>query len=294
MKPKLTVGVHKIMVSIPSISDKRPAFDALWHRGRSVATGGMLCAILIVMVVPTHASTTTTTTTTEGAENPYKAIPVRNAFGIRPPPPPAPPPPPPIQTPAAPPSNVSLTGFAVVRGVKKVYLQVTTPGKLPVYIDLEENEMREDIKVVEINAKKEYAKILNSGQEVTLNFKENGLKTAAPAPARAQVPGRPGANPQNQQRQPQQQQQQQRGGENQRGRQPAAAAPTPTVIGGRGGTFQGGIQQSTVGASNDGRRMAGRNFNNVTADPALFQGQMPPTPTPIRGNVVPTPPPPGR
>lgn len=130
------------------------------------------------------------------AENPFKLISARNAFGIRPPAPPpdnTPPPPPP-----PPPSNVFLTGIARWDGRKTVYLQVNAQGNAaPTFLELAEGEAQDDIKVLEINEKAETVRLVNAGQEVSLNFKDNGLKAAAPAPAQpgVAVPGRPPGAP---------------------------------------------------------------------------------------------------
>lgn len=125
--------------------------------------------------------------------NPFRQIPLRNGFGIKPPPPPPPPAPEPTPTaPPPPPANVTLTGFSVWQGRKKVYLQITTPGsKAPVFRDLEEGDItQEDIEIVSIDEKHETAKILNSGQEMILNFKDNGAKPAAgPVPGAPSIPG---------------------------------------------------------------------------------------------------------
>jgi hypothetical protein len=134
--------------------------------------------------------------------NPYKGIiATRNVFGIRPPAPPPPEPPPQPEAPKTPPPNVFLTGFSSWKGVKKVYLQVTPPGaKFPSYLAMRVGEEQSvgdnqsEIKILEIDEREETAKIVNGGQEFTLNFKENGLKaTGAPQPPGG-VPG-PNNNP---------------------------------------------------------------------------------------------------
>lgn len=127
--------------------------------------------------------------------NPFRLIAARNAFGIKDPPLPpepvvdTPPPPPPT------PSNVTLTGFSLWQGRKKVYLQISAPGsKAPSYHDMEEGDVQDDIEILAIDEKNETAKIRNAGQEFTLNFKENGAKPSgalgSPAP-----PGAPGTIP---------------------------------------------------------------------------------------------------
>jgi hypothetical protein len=134
------------------------------------------------------ASTITPTSEPSTETNPFRIIPARNAFGIKDPPPPPPPvqeaPPPP---PPPPPANVTLTGFSLWKGRKKVYLQITPPGgKNPVYRDLEEGSEQDDIRILAIDEKNETVQILNAGQEFTLNFKENGAK---PSPTPGGAPG---------------------------------------------------------------------------------------------------------
>lgn len=127
--------------------------------------------------------------------NPFRPISARNAFGIKEP---APPPPPVPETPPVPPpvpSNVTLTGFSLWQGRKKVYLQISAPGsKAPAYRDMEEGDVQDDIEILAIDEKRETARIRNAGQEFTLNFKENGAK-GSPTPAPGQPPGAPGAIP---------------------------------------------------------------------------------------------------
>jgi hypothetical protein len=123
--------------------------------------------------------------------NPFRLISVRNAFGIKepvvaaPPPPEVPPTPPPV------PSNVTLTGFSLWQGRKKVYLQISAPGsKAPSYRDMEEGDIQDDIEILSIDEKNEVAKIRNAGQEFTLNFKDNAPKAAAGGqPNQPGVPG---------------------------------------------------------------------------------------------------------
>jgi hypothetical protein len=147
--------------------------------------------------VPDDAAPSGTTTepaappaTNAAPTHPFTAIPARNVFQIKPviPPPPVEPEVP--KTPPPPPPNVFLTGFSSWKGVKKVYLQVTRPGsKSADYLDLRVGEQQFDIKVLEINDREESAKILNGDQEVTLNFRENGLKaTGGPSPGGQGIP----------------------------------------------------------------------------------------------------------
>ncbi len=121
--------------------------------------------------------------------NPFRPISVRNAFGIREPvlPPPPVPETPPLPPPV--PSSVTLTGFSLWQGRKKVYLQIAAPGsKAPAYRDMEEGDVQDDIEILAIDEKHETARIRNAGQEFTLNFKENGAKGSA-TPVPGQPPG---------------------------------------------------------------------------------------------------------
>ncbi len=127
--------------------------------------------------------------------NPFRPISARNAFGIKEP---ALPPPPLPETPPTPPpvpSNVTLTGFSLWQGRKKVYLQISAPGaKAPAYRDMEEGDVQDDVEILSIDEKHETAKIRNAGQEFTLNFKDNGAKSSA-NPGPGQAPGAPGVIP---------------------------------------------------------------------------------------------------
>ncbi|MBN9691044.1 MAG: hypothetical protein J0M24_12480 [Verrucomicrobia bacterium] len=126
-------------------------------------------------------------------DNPYLSLTNRNAFGIRPP---APPPAPEVVAPppAAPP-NVFLTGVSNSGGQKKAYFAINRPGgKTAEYETVFEGEELEDLKVLEIDAKNGSVRTLIGGREVTLNFKDNGLKSVAGTPVPG-VPGRPGAVP---------------------------------------------------------------------------------------------------
>lgn len=141
----------------------------------------------------TESATGTANVLSAAATHPFTIIPNRNAFRIQPPPPP----PPPVEeipkTAPPPPSNVTLTGFTVWKGKKQVYLQVASAaGKPSDYLTLGEDEAQGDIHVLEIDPKHETVKLSNAGQEVTLNFKDNGAKAVgSPTPA----PGAPNSIP---------------------------------------------------------------------------------------------------
>lgn len=224
-----------------------------WTRPLSVGVAGWLCLGMLQTALIAEDESATE------SKNPYQLIPTRNAFGIAPPAPPAPPPPPPIQTPTEPPADVYLTGFSLWGGEKKVYLQVVPKGGKPYFLELGEGEFERGIDVLTIDPKRETASIKNSGQPMTVSFKDHGLKYTAPAPAQA-ARGRPGAAPR-----PNQAQQQARGGEVQRGQpqqrgggqpqqnrergQNRQAAGGPTIIGGGNAAAQNVVQPAQGGGN---------------------------------------------
>lgn len=112
--------------------------------------------------------------------NPFSSLTNRNAFGIKPPP--LPPEPAPVQ-PAVPPPNLFLTGVSVLNGLKRAYLVVTKAnGKQPEYLAVDEGYDNDGLQVLGIDPRKQVVRVRNMGNEVTLNFKENGLKSVAAAP----------------------------------------------------------------------------------------------------------------
>lgn len=163
------LGVHAVTPTNPAVAQATGAAPAAADVSRTATDG---------------------TAATNAAAHPFTAIPTRNAFQIKPPPPPPVSEPEPPKAPPAPPPNVFLTGFSSWKGVKKVYLQVSRPGsKGPDYLDLRVGDQQFDIKVLEINEREEFARILNGDQEVVLNFRENGNKpSAAPSPGGQGIP----------------------------------------------------------------------------------------------------------
>lgn len=115
----------------------------------------------------------------------------RNVFGLREPaPPPAPPAPP------APKTTVKLTGILNILSSKRAVLVISEQGKQPVSKVLKEGDSEGSVEVLSIDEKEGIVKIKNDNQEVSLNFKDDGVKppTAAPMPA-TPVPGVPGQPP---------------------------------------------------------------------------------------------------
>ena len=127
----------------------------------------------------------------EAPANPYIVITNRNAFGIKPPAPPAEPVP---VAPAVVPPNLFLTGISHLRGLKRAYLVVNRPnGKTPDYLSVDEGYDVDGLKVLGIDHKKQTVRVMNSGTELTLNFKDHGMKGApAPPPGPGQKPAQGG------------------------------------------------------------------------------------------------------
>jgi hypothetical protein len=129
-------------------------------------------------------------------ENPYKAIPDRNVFGLRPP----------VtaaetnQPPKQPPVNLTLTGFyTTLMGQKRVLLKTAPmpakgaqPAKAEQSYMLSEGQREGDIEVLQINELARIVKINNNGVEMFLDFTNNGVKMpamAAIAPGMVPPPG---------------------------------------------------------------------------------------------------------
>ena len=122
---------------------------------------------------------------------PYETIVKRNPFGLNPPPPPKPV----VVEPPKPPSDVVLTGItSLFGGIPKAYLVTKDPKGVPEYHTLAIGERSGSLEVLDIDSGTGTVKIKNGFSETTLNFKDNGNKTAAappPAPGAPGIPGQP-------------------------------------------------------------------------------------------------------
>ena len=145
--------------------------------------GSLAAASLVQAVTP---ETTEGKTPTPPPSNPYLTLTNRNAFGIKPPPPP---PDPKANTPPPAPPILFVTGFSRLKGVKRAYLVVNRPGKSPDYLVVDEAYDVDGLKVTSIDPGKESLTVINGGTEVTLNFKDNGLKAANMPPGPIGNPG---------------------------------------------------------------------------------------------------------
>jgi hypothetical protein len=130
-----------------------------------------------------------------GAGHPYQAITLRNSFGLREPPPPAVPPPetaPPVNTTA-----LKLTGLTTLLGKRAMF--VFNDGKTNKVSGLvsegERDRFLTDLEVLEIDAVERRVKVVFGGQELQLDFVNNGLMPPTNVAAIAAVAGRPGAAP---------------------------------------------------------------------------------------------------
>jgi hypothetical protein len=118
---------------------------------------------------------------TNVSENPYRAIFLRNLFGLRPveirtaPPPPAPS------------STIVLTGITTILGDRRAFLEITPPAKPPqtakqISCILAEGQREGAVEVVQIDPKGGSVKVSDNGTLTTLTFEKNGRKTS-PTPS---------------------------------------------------------------------------------------------------------------
>lgn len=115
---------------------------------------------------------------------PYQGIVERNVFNIHPP-----------QIQANPadarqkeqPPKVTLNGITTILGRKVTFLTIPgpKPGAQPETLMLSEEQGQDEIEVRQIDERAGVVKIVNHGEEQTLDFDHNGTKPAAPAPSMA-------------------------------------------------------------------------------------------------------------
>ena len=157
------------------------------------ALGCGLSGLAVRAIVPSDdaAAVPVAAVVAEAPANPYIVITNRNAFGIKPPAPPVEAVP---VVPVVAPPNLFLTGISHLHGLKRAYLVVNRPnGKTPDYLSVDEGYDVDGLKVLGIDHKKQTVRVMNSGTEVTLNFKDNGMKGApVPPPGPGQKPAQGG------------------------------------------------------------------------------------------------------
>ena len=125
----------------------------------------------------------------DSAASPYQGIVERNVFGLKPPPPPPDP-----EANKPPPPKIILQGFTTFGGTKRALLKAQMPpkpGEPPKgeqSFILAEGQRDGDIEVLEIDPQAGTVKVNNFGTITNLNFENNGIKTAAAAPAPVGMP----------------------------------------------------------------------------------------------------------
>lgn len=120
--------------------------------------------------------------------NPYEAIVDRNVFGLHDPPPR-------VDLDALKPKTqipkLTLNGITTILGKKVTVLTAppAKPGARPTSVMLAEGQAQDEIEVREIDEKAGMVKVINHGEEQTLDFEHDGEK-ASPPPANAATPFR--------------------------------------------------------------------------------------------------------
>ena len=142
------------------------------------------------------AAATARTAAAADNSSPYQGIVERNVFGLKPPPPPPSP-----EDNKPPPPKILLTGITTILGNKRALMKmtppVTKPGEQPKEqgFTLAEGERDGGLEVLEIDEKEGTVKVNNYGTVATLNFKDDGVKTAPGAPPGAPPGVPPGMRP---------------------------------------------------------------------------------------------------
>lgn len=122
----------------------------------------------------------------------YKVILDRNPFNLKPVPVPQPPP---TNAPPETPTNYKLTGITALFKPRRAMFVNQVPGKpVPEYISLSEGQRQGSLEILAdgINLKEGSVRVKISGEERTMTFEKDGLKSAG-APA-MNAPGAPPFN----------------------------------------------------------------------------------------------------
>jgi hypothetical protein len=162
-----------------------------------------VCVLALGALFPATAADT--------AENPYETIALRNAFALKPPPLP----PPPVDPVEKERGKITLMGIDSLFGYPEVLLKVSLAPNPPQpareqHLILKEGQRDQNIEVLTINEQAGTVRLLNHGEEETLDITKDGVKPpagGAPAgrvgvafvptlPARAGVPIPAGQPPQ--------------------------------------------------------------------------------------------------
>lgn len=116
---------------------------------------------------------------TDSSAGPYQGIVERNVFGLKAPPPPADP-----EPVKPPPPKLILNGITTMGGKRALLSTPPVPGKTPAearaqYYTLAEGQRDGDLEVLEVNERARTVKVSYGGTVETLDFKENGVKSAS-------------------------------------------------------------------------------------------------------------------
>ena len=144
---------------------------------------------MLVCLAGSLALCSTASARAAAADNPYQMVVDRNVFGLKPPPPPPDP-----EATKTPPPKITLQGFTTFGGIKRVLLKAqmpAKPGEPPKgeqSFILAEGQRDGDIEVLEIDTRAGTVKVNDFGTITSLDFTNNGIKTAA-GPGAVPLPG---------------------------------------------------------------------------------------------------------
>lgn len=150
----------------------------------TMKSGGVLkvCAFIGALLSAGALAATT------GLGGPYDSIVDRNVFNLHPP---APPVDSKTLTPPTPPPKLTLTGITTILGKKVTFLTMpaSKPGQPPESLMLAEGQAQNEVEIKNIDEKAGVVKVLNHGDEQTLDFDHDGAKPSGPPPM--PVPNQP-------------------------------------------------------------------------------------------------------
>ena len=141
-------------------------------------SGGMIriCVLLGVLLGASARAASS------GASAPYDSIVERNVFNLHAPPPAVDPK---TLVPPTPPPKLTLTGITTILGKKVTFITMPAmkPGAPPESLALAEGQAQNEVEVKAIDEKAGVVKVVNHGDEQTLDFLHDGAKTSGPPPA---------------------------------------------------------------------------------------------------------------
>jgi len=159
-------------------------------------TGGKIEICALIGVLLSAGAMAATPRDEAAADNhPYNAIIERNVFNLHAPPPPLNPE---DLIKKTPPPKLTLTGITTILGRKLVFLTMpaSKPGTAPESIMLAEGQAQDEVEVKTIDEKAGVVKVMNHGQDETLDFEHDAPKASGPPPGATRFPP-PSAPPPN-------------------------------------------------------------------------------------------------